>query len=666
MAQALSLTSPISHLPLVGPSFATRLEKLEIFTISDLLYHLPSRYDDFSLVVNVSSLQEGEIVTIRGKVKEMKNIFTKRGFTLQQAKVEDETGVVDVLWFNQRFLANSIKEGMEISLSGKVGRTGNKLQMESPIFEIPSQTGSLHTGRLVPIYPETAGISSKWLRSRISAALRLVSIVEYLDPDLLKREGLMALGEAFKKIHFPESLEEAARARERLAFDELLFSHLEATARKETWQKKTVGSKFEITKHQGALTKFVNNLPFSLTTAQKKVVDEIYGDLERETPMNRLLQGDVGSGKTVVAALAMLAAYLNSFQSVLMAPTEILAEQHYSTLQTLLKPLGIEVGIATGSKKDYEGYDMVVGTHALLSEKLNFKNLGLLIIDEQHRFGVNQRSKLAEKGNNPHILTMTATPIPRTVALTLYGDLDLSILDELPKKRQPITTWVVPPEKRDKAYQWIKEQKTQSFIVCPLIEESESESLQSVRSVKKEYDRLSQEVYPDLKLGLLHGRMSAKEKNTVLSEFKEGKLDILVTTPVVEVGIDIPTATIMVIEAAERFGLAQLHQLRGRVGRGEKKSYCLLFSEGNTQRLKNLERIHSGLELAEIDLRYRGPGQRFGEAQHGKWNLKVANFEDLSLVEKANEVAKEVYKDPQAFPLLHKRLKENTIHIAPN
>ncbi|MCL4397498.1 ATP-dependent DNA helicase RecG [Patescibacteria group bacterium] len=658
-----------NKIPGVGPAYARKLEKLGIRTARDLLYHLPSRYEDFSLISKIANLQEGETVTVQGKILEIKNVYTKNGFMLQQAKIQDDTGTLDILWFNQRFLTRVLHKDDYVSLSGKVEKNNHKLQLTAPQYEViyPGK-GAIHTGRLVPVYPETEGISSKWLRGKIHTLLENIrevgKINEYLPKVVLEENGLMPLQEAIIKVHFPDNLKQAEEAKKRLAFDELLLAQVQAKVRRDELQKKQVGNKLEIVGVRKDLTALTARLPFELTAAQKKVVNEIYQDLASARPMNRLLQGDVGSGKTVVAALAMLATTLNGFQAALMAPTEILANQHYETL----RKLGMDVGIATGSKKDYQNKGIIVGTHALLSDDLNFKKLGLIVIDEQHRFGVSQRAKLAEKGINPHILTMTATPIPRTIALTLYGDLNLSVLDELPKNRLPVKTWVVPKHKRKAAYEWIKQQKTQAFIVCPLIEESET--LQTVKSAKTEYDYLSKNVFPDLKLGLLHGRMKPKEKDKVLEDFRRGKLDILVATPVVEVGIDIPTATIMVIEAADRFGLAQLHQLRGRVGRADRQSYCLLFTENESEyavkRLKNLEKINNGMELAEIDLRFRGPGQRFGTAQHGRWDLRIADFSDLDLIERTNQLAQKVTLNLENFPLLRQLLEESKINIASN
>lgn len=671
----LELDTAVSKVHLVGPAYAKRLEKLGISTIQELLYHLPSHYDDYSVVSKIDQLQEGETVTIQGKILEIRNLFTGRGFILQKARVQDDSGVADVIWFNQHFLTSVIHKNDQVSLSGKVRRNGRQLQLESPDYEIIKSADlsprTIHTGRLVPVYPETAGVTSKWLRNRISNLLCLIeqgtlAISETLDQAIIDKNNLLPLKDALFQIHFPDNLELAEKARRRLAFEELLISQLRSANQKKRREGEKVANKFRIIDYREKLKSFIDHLPFTLTHAQKAAVNDIFKDLASNIPMNRLLEGDVGSGKTVVAALAMLAAKLNGYQSVLMAPTEILAQQHFGTINKLLAPLKIGVGIATGSQKNYQGFDIVVGTHALLSDKLNFKKLGLVVIDEQHRFGVEQRAAIARKGINPHILTMTATPIPRTVALTLYGDLDLSVLDEMPKDRIPIKTWLVEKTKRDAAYNWIRSQKTQSFIICPLIDESES--LATVRAASVEFEHLTKTVFPDLRLGLLHGRMKSKEKDAVLERFRKQKLDILVATPIVEVGIDIPTATIMVIEDADRFGLAQLHQLRGRVGRGDRQSYCLLFSENSdhSPRLKFLEMLHSGMALAEVDLKFRGPGQRFGTAQHGHWDLKIADFSDLKLIEATHQTARDVNSHPSQFPTLQHALSESKINVASN
>lgn len=672
----LTLNTPVAKVNLIGPASARRLEKLNIRTVRDLLYHLPSRYEDFSLITKINAAQAGETVTIQGRLISIKNAFTRGGFVLQRGIIKDDTGTIDILWFNQRFLPRMLHQNDHLSLSGKIKQSGHHLELESPVYEIiPASGQTIHTGRLVPIYPETAGVSSKWLRSRIHFLLSQIQngelvVSEGLDKKILDEYALPTMIKALVDVHFPKSLDSANEARRRLAFEELLYSQLLAQKRRHAWAHKTVGHKFQIVGIRDKLTQFVDNLPFTLTGAQKSVINQIYKDLAGENPMNRLLQGDVGSGKTVVAALAMLASYLNNFQAVLMAPTDILAQQHFQTLTQLLSPLNIKVGIATGSHKDYKNLDIVVGTHALLSDRVAFNRLGLIVIDEQHRFGVEQRAKLSAKGINPHILTMTATPIPRTVALTLYGDLELSVLTEMPKNRLPVKTWVVPNIKRTDAYNWIRKQNTQTFILCPLIEESEVETMQEVKAAKKEYDFLHKEIFPDLKMGLIHGKLTAKEKSAVLEDFRKAHTNILVATPVVEVGIDIPSATIMLIEGADRFGLAQLHQLRGRVGRGDRQSYCLLFSENDSptaiNRLKNLETLNNGLALAEADLKFRGPGQRFGTAQHGRWDLKIADFSDLNLIESTHRLAQKVTADPQAFPTLQERIAKSTIEVASN
>lgn len=679
----MTLDSPISHIPLIGPLWVRKLTAFNIKTVKDLLYYIPFRYDDFSTISKIANIQEGETVTIQGTVIEIKNVFTKNGFNLQQAKIEDDTGIIEAVWFNQSFLTRAIHASDQISLSGKIKRMGKKLQISGPKYEIISRASqqrfqedllkkaSVHTARLVPVYSETVGITSKWLRSRINWVLEEIKsgkleIADPLSSDIKRFNQLIDLHKAIIDIHFPNSPIDAKIAKRRLAFDELLFAQIESKIRRMENKKQTVGHKFDVVSQLSKLDQFVKSLSFTLTQAQTNVIDEIYRDLEKETPMNRLVQGDVGSGKTVVAAVAMLVAHLNGYESALMAPTEILALQHFETLKKIYAKSNISVGIATGSTKNYENFDILVGTHALLTDVVKFKKLGLVVIDEQHRFGVEQRAILTNKGHNPHVLTMTATPIPRTVALTLYGDLDMSLVNEMPKNRLPIKTWVVPENKRDDAYEWIKKQKAQAFIICPFIEESET--LLTVKSAKAEFERLSTEIFPKLKLGLLHGKMKPKEKDTVLDKFKKQELGILVATPVVEVGIDIPTATVMLIEAADRFGLAQLHQLRGRVGRGDQQSFCLLFcdQETGTARLKFLETVNNGLELAEIDLKYRGPGQRLGTAQHGKWDLKIADFSDLSLIDQTRKLAEIVVNNPDSFPTLFNLPKISKINTVLN
>lgn len=682
----MKLSTPVEKLFMVGPTYARRLKRLGIETVEDLLCHFPFRYIDYSLVSPIRQVQPGEIVTVRGQIISMKNEYTTRGKKIQKGKIADQSGEIEVVWFNQPFLIKTLKPGLTVSLSGKADWFGRKIVLVSPEYEIlksntqhVTRNTTVHTGRLVPVYHETRRVSSKWLRSRISPLIEkaVPTIEDFLPTEVRQKNNLLEISKALKQIHFPQDAKNAKKARERFAFEELFLIHLAALQRKKAWQEKRLAFKLKI--DQEKILEFTANLPFKLTKAQKRVLRQIFSDLERDKPMNRLLEGDVGSGKTVVAAGAIYVAYLNGVQSALMAPTEILANQHYKTLNQVLTPLGVNIALLTGAtRKKIQDFDLIVGTHALIYKRAKFTQLGLAIIDEQHRFGVEQRGKLIKRGKAPHLLTMTATPIPRTIALTLYGDLDLSLIDEMPPGRQTVKTWVVPPHKRAAAYDWIRKQikgtPNQAFIICPLIEESRLETLQSVKAATTEFERLQKEVFPDLKLGLLHGRLKSSQKNEVLEKFKKEKLDILVSTPVVEVGIDIPTATIMMIEGAERFGLAQLHQLRGRVGRGTQQSYCLLFTEFRGEkiikRLKALERTNIGMKLAELDLEMRGPGEIYGTAQHGFFDLKVASFTDLPLIERTRKAASQLTAhDPQlkSYPLLQAKLNAYTIKtIEPN
>jgi len=677
----MNLQNPIGGLFMVGPNYAKRLEKLGIQTAEDLLYHFPFRYLDYSLISPINKVQPGETVTIKGTISLVKNEYTRHGKKIQKAQVTDGTGQIEIIWFNQPFLIKTLKIGESYRFSGKIDWFGRSRVMLSPEYE--SVKTNVHTGRLVPVYHETSKITSKWLRSRIVWLMKNLKepINDFLPASTRNKYSLIEINQALKGIHFPQNLKDVQIAKKRFAFEELFLLQLEVLQRKKQWEKEKLAFKFFV--DQEKIMQFLQNLPFTLTSAQKRVCREILNDLRQDQPMNRLLEGDVGSGKTVVAALAIYVAWLNGTQSALMAPTEILAYQHYQTLNQLLTPLGMKVILLTGSVRpkalNHQPLaDIIVGTHALIYKRAQFQKLGLVIIDEQHRFGVAQRGELIKKaylptGRSPHLLTMTATPIPRTIALTLYGDLSLSVLDEVPPGRQKIKTWVVPPQKRQSAYEWmrkrIKDTDEQAFIICPLIEESET--LQSVKAAKVEFENLSKTIFLDLRLDLLHGKMKSQDKNDVMTKFKEGKLDILVSTPVVEVGIDIPQATIMLVEGAERFGLSQLHQLRGRVGRSDKESYCLLFTEILTgkpfQRVKALEKINVGMKLAELDLTLRGPGEIYGTAQHGFFDLKVATFTDLDLIEKTKKAAQEFLPQLAQYPLLQAKLKKDKIKaVQPN
>ncbi len=577
----------------------------------ELLHHYPSRYED---------LRNYE----RGVVDGARNIYTRSGKTVQKILVRIGKETRELTFFNQPFLVKTLRPGVNVSLAG------NEYEVNGPL---------IHTGRLVPVYPETKGISSKWLRRQIYNQLKK-PVDDWLPENIITQYHLIDLNSALQKIHFPKNQTEIDVATKRLAFDEMLKLQLKALETKNQWQEKKLAHRLVI--DQEKISRLISRLPFKLTASQNKSLAEIFSDLGSGRPMNRLLQGEVGSGKTVVAAAAMYAAHLNGLTAVLMAPTEILANQHFQTLQAVFANLPVKIQLVTSSTKS-KIYDLksniYVGTHALLFKKLG--QLGLLVIDEQHRFGVKQRSRLLQTKISPHLLSMTATPIPRTVALTVYAHLDLSTLADLPHKKT-VKTWVVPQNKRLSAYQWIDKQiaagQTQVFIVCPLIEASAKESMKDIKNVTEEFSRL-RTIFPGRKLDLIHGRLKSKDKNKIITAFAKNQTDILVATPVIEVGIDIPQAAIMVVENAERFGLAQLHQLRGRVGRRDQIGYCLLFSQTNAPRLKTLESVSQGVKLAELDLKFRGPGEIYGLAQHGFLKLKLASLTDLELITLTGQAA---------------------------
>ena len=677
------INDPIESLPNTSVITIRRLKSIGINTFWDFINYFPSRYEDYSLISPINKLQEGEIVTVTGKITNGQYVVTRNGTRMQKFKLEDSTGTVELTWFNQPYLLTLFKPGIVLSVAGLVRRFGNKYSIEPYEYEIG--VPGKHTGRLIPIYSEKRGLSSKLMREKIHNILnQLDHDRDQLGKELYPKE-ILAFNKltdeksAYQNIHFPDSQDALNKSKQRLAFDELFTIQLTSALIKKEWEKQTVGHRFNVgTDLNSSLQLFINHLPFKLTVSQQKVWKEIENDLTKTKPMNRFLQGEVGSGKTVVAALACYLAYLNGYQSLIMAPTEILVQQHYQTLTNLFKDSPVKIGLQTGSQKicpvktgQISNCDIVVGTHALISRKFSLDKIGFIVIDEQHRFGVAQRAKLKEKGINPHILTMTATPIPRTVALTLHGELDLSMIDEMPVGRLPIKTYLVPQQKRTAGYQWIKrqikEQTVQAFIICPLIEESETETLQSVKAVTKEYEYLKSRVFPQLKLGLVHGKLKSKEKDTVMNDFKNRKYDILLATPVVEVGIDVPNATIMIIEGAERYGLAQMHQLRGRIGRGNKQSYCFLFTSNNdsdvSERLKYFAVTREGRLLAEKDLSIRGPGQIYGKMQHGYANLKIASFTDYALIKQTRSAAEYFinHYSLDKFPVLKERIEGRKI-----
>ena len=683
----LNLESPVTALKRVDSKRAVQLGRLEVTTLRDLLYFFPRRHLDYSAVVKVAELQYGQERTVEGNILEIREERRGRNRQLRitEAQLADETGSVKVSWFGQGYLARTLPAGTRVAISGKVGDFNGRLVFESPEYEVlRGSQSSIHTGRLLPVYPLTQGLTGRTLRNltwqTLQMGLPLVS--ESLPESVRKRRSLIPLREAIKQAHFPDGQANRDQARRRLAFDELLTLQLSVLSRRQ--KKNQLMGGVTIAGDSELVEGLISNLPFELTGAQRRSIDEILADLCQGTPpMNRLLQGEVGSGKTVVVLIALLAAIARGYQGSIMVPTEVLAEQHFQTVARLLggmadttqsenlltvylESLGrpLTVGLLTGSTRARprrrltgmasEGtLDLLIGTHALIQEGVEIPRLALAVMDEQHRFGVMQRSALRQKSDeNPHTLVMSATPIPRTLQLTFYGDLDISTIDELPPGRQEILTRYVEPDRREAAYGFISREiqaGRQAFIVCPLIEESE---VIEAKAATDEHQRLSREVFPELKLGLLHGRMASVEKDKVMRRFRDGETDILVTTAVVEVGIDVPNATVMLIEGADRFGLSQLHQFRGRVGRGEHKSYCILTSETPSQlaqeRLSALERTRDGFQLAEVDLEMRGPGDFFGTRQSGLPSLRMAQLSDRDLLDMArHEATSIIEKDPE-------------------
>jgi len=673
----MNLDSAVTELHRVSDTYAKRLGRLGVATIRDLLYLFPHRYDDFSSLKTIDKLEYGEEVTIVGTVRETRERTARRGQSLVTSTISDGTGVIQATWFNQPYLVKRLGPGKQIVISGKVDEYLGRPTFSSPTWE-PLDKELIHTGRLVPVYPLTKGVGARWLRRLMKRTVDYWSLrlPDHLPLAVRKKRHLPNLEAAMQQIHFPSDWEMLEQARRRLAFDELLMIQLGVLKQRREWRERP-GQPVQI---DGPLLRtFLESLPFTLTQAQEKALSEILDDLQKPQPMRRLLQGDVGSGKTVVAAAAMLMTVASDMQSVLMAPTEILAEQHYTNLSALwgelwlpgVTKLSSHLRLLTGSLKQSEkekiygeiasaDAKIIIGTHALIQEGLKFRNLGLAVIDEQHRFGVTQRASLRQKGHNPHVLVMSATPIPRTLALTVYGDLDISTIDELPPGRKEIVTQWMKTRERERAYGFLRsrvEESQQAFIICPLIEESEKIE---AKAAVEEYRRLQGEIFPDLRLGLLHGRMTAEEKETVMRAFYQGELDILVSTAVVEVGIDVPNATVMLIEGADRFGLAQLHQFRGRVGRGEQQSYCLLLAESPSdmgeQRLQIIESTQDGFKLADEDLKMRGPGEFFGTRQSGLPDLKVARLSDARVLEEARAVAKETFQEDPDLSLPQNRL----------
>jgi len=660
----MKLEAPIQNLVGVGPKVAEKLKRLGIETVRDLLFYFPRAWQDFSKPQTIKSLRINEEVVIKASILSIHQTRTfKKRMSIVEAELVDETGKIRAIWFNQAFLAKVLKPGESFIFAGKIGydfKTEQKTLSVSQYEKEPI---------ILPIYAETEGLTSKFLRRLIQPLLKSVEIKDHLPEKLKKEEKLIGLEEAIAKIHFPQNSNDIQTARFRLAFDELFLIALMVVDRRSKLSREP---SFQMKIDESKLKEFVGKLPYKLTNAQRKTAWEIVQDLAKSSPMNRLLQGDVGSGKTVVAAMAAYVTSLNNLQTVWLAPTEILANQHFKNVSIMLKPFNLKVGLMTSANKiaDLKKDDVIIGTHALLQKDVNFSKLGLIIIDEQHRFGVKQRAHLRKSDSKiPHLLSMTATPIPRSLALSVYGDLDLSIIDELPAGRIKVATKVVGPESRSKAYEFIRKEiikGRQVFVVCPLIEEGGSLGNQLFdldrKTVLGEFEKLSKNIFPQFKIGILHGRMKSDEKKKTMDEFSAGKIQILVSTAVIEVGIDIANATVMMIEGAEKFGLAQLHQFRGRVGRGKFPSYCLLFSDSispETQnRLLAMTTSANGFELAEKDLSLRGPGELVGIRQSGLPDLKMASLSDIMLVKRARAAAERIYaQNISNFPELFEKLK---------
>ncbi|MBI5733067.1 ATP-dependent DNA helicase RecG [Candidatus Jorgensenbacteria bacterium] len=684
----------------IGPRFITKLKKLKIETVRDLLWHFPVRYEDFSKIYKIDELIPHQEATVQGVIQEITGRRAwRRNLYLVEALISDDSGSIRAVWFNQPYIKNILRPGKLANFSGKVTASSDDLYLSNPTYELINEHfhhETRHTGRIVPIYPETKGLTSKGFRYLIQPILENIEpIIEIIPEEIWERQGLPEINTALRHIHFPDDFNDALTAKKRFAFEDLFFLQLfNINERLKLAKEKALAIPTDIEE----IKKLIATLPFELTISQKKTLWEIVKDLEKSHPMNRLLQGDVGSGKTIIAALAALTVARNGEQTAFMAPTEILARQHYQTLTKFFPQFDNGIALLTSSESKISyGHNLettlskprlinqitsgkikiIVGTHALIQKGVAFHNLALVIVDEQHRFGVRQRATLVKDTHTvPHLLSMSATPIPRTLSLTLFGDLDLSLITELPKDRKPIVTKIVSSVNRDKTYDFIREQikkGRQAFVICPHIQPptddpqfDEAEFLKlDLKNVTEEYHKLSHTIFPDLNVAMLHGKLKPKEKERIMREFLEKKFGVLVATSVIEVGVDVPNATIMMIEGADRFGLAQIYQFRGRVGRGEHQSYCFLFTDSSSKttqsRLKSIIEAKNGFELAEKDLMLRGPGEFLGEAQTGIPDLAMKAIQNPELVKNAREAASSIIKtDPslKRHSLIKERIEE--------
>lgn len=673
------LEKPVQYIKGVGPKKAKLLNNIGINTIEDLIYYFPRSYEDRRDLKKIAVVENGEKVNLKVIVCGVPRKYRpRRNMSIIKIPAKDDSGIIFLSWFNQDYISNNISVGDIIIVSGRVKKIGNQIEIQNPIYEKYTESGK-KTGRVVPIYPLTEGLSNNELTKIVEQALDIYLDynIDVIPQSIIEELELFPLKQSIRNIHFPEDRLSYKKAKERLVFEELLLLQLGLFIIK---RNNTLNTKGIIFSKKDETSKLIEILPYKLTCAQSRVFNEIAKDMESSKQMNRLVQGDVGSGKTIVAVLSMLKAYNSGYQSVMMAPTEILAIQHYESVKTLFDRFNIKCELLTSNitgKKRMEilrGIEagevhIVIGTHAVLQENVTFDKLGLAITDEQHRFGVRQRAILSLKGSNPDILVMTATPIPRTLALILYGDLEVSVIDELPAGRKKIKTYSINKEMKKRAYSFIREQVNkgrQAYIVCPLVEESDNIKAESASEL---YEILKNSIFSDLKLGLLHGQMKASEKDVIMTKFKSGEIDILVSTTVIEVGVNVPNANIMMIENAERFGLAQLHQLRGRVGRGDYQSYCILVNESKSriskERMNIMEKTNDGFIIAEKDLQTRGPGEFFGTKQHGLPDLKIANLSsDISTLNISQKIAYRILEeDPYLSSEDYRLIKEKILKL---
>ena len=658
----MKLTTPLEQIKGVGPKTAQALTVAGLTTVSDALNFLPRAYDDYSTAVNIADLQPGK-VTVKARCESVSTRVVRRGLRITTAVLADKSGKVKAVWFNQPYRETQLKSDAEFIFSGQFGMQYNRYQINNPSVELAKEVAKAsmeNASGIQPVYKSIKNLRPKTVQDLMKNIRPIMDFLpETLPENIIQRQKLVSRSEAVKFLHAPKTHEEISRGRERLAFEELFEMILAAQFNK---QEQTRLTGWKIPFNKSVVKNFVDQLPFPLTNAQRRAAWQILQDLESDHPMNRLLQGDVGSGKTVVAGLVAAEVAKAGFQTAIMAPTEILAQQHAKTLDELLSPFGVSVALLTGHVKGAArsqlldnlasgNIDVVVGTHALIQEKVAYHKLGFAVIDEQHRFGVKQRQALLEKSDfMPHLLSMTATPIPRSLALTLYGELDISILDELPSGRQPIQTKIWSPASAPKLYESIENELAkgrQAYVICPLIDDNPDNDK---KSVEAEYNKLSKTIFSHRRVGLLHGKLPAEEKAEVMQKFADGELDMLVSTTVVEVGVNVPNATVMLIENADNFGLSQLHQLRGRVGRGTHQSFCHLMMSGHdkpSQRLREIEKSQDGFYLAEVDLKLRGPGEIYGKMQHGDLNLKIASLADTALIARAQVEAERFVKEGQ-------------------